>query len=593
MNKFRATIAPWLKQNTLVIIFALLVGTLSVLPHLLAARALDNEYKGIPFLYSSNEDLYLARIHEITEGHLLIGSPHLFEYKDQIPLLPPIGEYFYIILGFILRTSFIHTIVIAKFIFPALLFVLAYTLTSALTKKGGSENEVRWGAIAAALMVTIGCELLDYHTLFSRLLGKEHWTILSMWTRPVNPITGALLLFGFLNLFWRSIAQNSWKYTVSAGIILGFSIGYIFSFELGFTLLGVFFLFALWWKDRTLMGNIFWVGVVGIIIPLAYWTPLLPQLMGRSGLAERNGAIFMHTPLPNKVLLAAFTLLGVMFLLAKRKHGLNIVKEHDKHLALWFAIALLLDGLIVLNQQIITGITIWPYHFAQYTVPLALIALFTGMFFLLRPITPRIWKMIIGATISSVLLFSVWNATTYTYELENFRQLQNSAPIFNWLNVNAPKDCVVLTSEDWVEHIGGFVPAFTNCDIYLSGYANNANNVPEERIEHNFFVKLRLLGLTDTTITDYLVNNQDAIKGYFFKDWRELFDHNYSPRIAAMVPKLSEKYHTFMKKDFETALREYHIDYIIAQGEIAPEAKSALPNLHETYKSGTITIYQF
>jgi hypothetical protein len=307
--------------------------------------------------------------------------------------------------------------------------------------------------------------------------------------------------------------------------------------------------------------------------------------------AERNGMIFTHAPLLNKVLLAAILLFSLILAYAYHFKRVNIAGEPKTYAPIWFSLALLLGSFFALNQQILTGRTIWPYHFVQYSIPLAAVALFITLFVLLRPEFPRIWKGLVSTTIILSIAFAVWNASTYTAAMNDFRKLQEFAPIFNWININAPKDCVVLVSEDWTEQLNGFIPAFTRCDVYLSGYMNNANVIPPERIEYNFFVKLRLAGVTDGTIKEYLADNEAGEKTYFFKDWKELLSPEKSPRIAAMNPRLIERYNEFMKKDFETALKEYRIDYIVSPGELSSETWKALPDLREIYKIGSTTIY--
>jgi hypothetical protein len=584
-------IIRWLKQHAIIIAFTLLAGILSVIPHLLAWHALGNSYQGIPFLYSSNEDLYLARIHEITDGHYLVSSPHAFEYKNTLPLIPPIGEYFYVFLSLLLHTSLPNTLVIAKFLFPAILFLLVYNLIRLVSGKIQGEGNM-WGAIAGGAFVVFGIDLVGYQYIIARLThSADPAATVSIWTRPVNPITGALLLFAYLPLLWQSVQKSSWLYPLSAGFVLALSVGYIFTWGIGFAILGMLLLFALFHKEYAVLKRLFSIALTAIFIDALYWIQILPSLSMGGATAERNGMIFTHAPLLNKVLLAAILLFSLILAYAYRFNRANIVREHKAYAPIWFSLALLLGSFFALNQQILTGRTIWPYHFVQYSIPLAAVALFITLFVLLRPEFPRIWKGLVSTTIILSIAFAVWNASTYTAAMNDFRKLQEFAPIFNWININAPKDCVVLVSEDWTEQLNGFIPAFTRCDVYLSGYMNNANVIPPERIEYNFFVKLRLAGVTDGTIKEYLADNEAGEKTYFFKDWKELLSPEKSPRIAAMNPRLIERYNEFMKKDFETALKEYRIDYIVSPGELSSETWKALPDLREIYKIGSTTIY--
>ena len=475
-------------------------------------------------------------------------------------------------------------------LFRSFLFLLAFHLMQLLVEEGGEEHERTWNAIAAALMVTLGMELIDYVHLFSRLIHGSTSEVLSVWTRPVNPITGALFLFTFLCLLWQSIRKESWEYSIVAGVTLGLSFGYIFSLGTGLSVLGILVIFALFARDYARIKKFFTILFIGTIIPLIYWINILPQLTKGDDLAGRSGLLLIHTPLFNKVLLATFVLCGALLTYAYQKHEIRIWKQREKHLPIWFSLALIFGSIFALNQQILTGRAIWPYHFVQYTVPLAMISVYIFAFFLFRPFFPRTWMMFIGASITVCMVFSTLNAGTFVFRMKDFRQLQDLSPIFSWLNANAPKDCVVLTSEDSLETLTGLIPGFTTCNTYVSSYLGGS--MPMERVYHNFFTKLRLHGITNATIMENLTEkNDEAPKMYFYKDWIELLSPNKDPRIEKTFPDLTMKYELFLKEDFEKELRRYRIDYIISRGELNTEAVRSLPTLQPVFTSGSTTIY--
>jgi hypothetical protein len=366
--------------------------------------------------------------------------------------------------------------------------------------------------------------------------------------------------------------------------------GYIFSFALGFIMLGVFFLFTLCVKEYNTLKKIIIIGITGLVLPIVYLVNIFPELINTAGLAGRSGLMLTHAPLPNKVLLAAMAILSFLLFLAGKKGGVNILANHKQYRPVWFTSLLLVAGLFSLNQQIITGKTIWPYHFVQYTIPFAIIALYVGMFFLLRPFMAKIWKSIILSSIALVILFASWNASTHMSSAEDFNQLQNFSPIFAWLNANAPKDCVVLVSEDETERLIGLIPGFTHCNVYVTYYLGG---VPISRVHHNFFVKLRLLGITDTNIDQFLAQkNGEIVKMYFYKDWIELLSGDKRQRINDMIPNLASEYKEFFRKDFKIELQKYRIDYIISRGELFPETKKSLPDLFPVFATGSTTIYE-
>ncbi len=580
----------WCKENYVGLIFALIVGLLSVAPHLLAWHALEDSYQGIPFMYSDNEDYYLSRIHEIADGHLLVGSPYLFEYKNALPLVPPVGEYFYIFIAHIFHLSIPNAVVFAKFLFPVVLFLLVYSFVRIVSEHESSVKNI-WGAVAAGLFVTIGYDLIDYHTLFSRLMHGTDRLFLSPWVRPVNPITGALILFTFLPLVWQSLHKKSWGYPICAGIVLALSVGYIFTFGIACSIVGILILFSVWHRQLTAAKKLASILLLAIGLDTLYWLQIVPSLTGSGGgLAGRNGLLLLHTPLLNKVLLAATTLFFLLILYTRRR-GIYITKEPQKYLSIWFMMSLLFGSVVALNQQIITGLAVWPYHFVQYSIPLAIVSLFISSFILLRPHFPHIWRSIVGITIFTCLLFGSVNAGTYVYAMNDFKSLQNYAPVFSWLNTHAEKDCVVLVSEDQNQQLSGIIPAFTSCNVYSTG--NLSGSIPMDRVLHSMFVEMRLRGVSTSTASKFLTDNETLVRAYLFKDWLELLDSRKSGRIQAMTPDLTKKYMVFMETDFEKELKNYRIDYVISRGYLNSQAQKSLPDLHQVYISGSTTIYKF
>ena len=590
MKALLASSRSWLEENYIALIFALLVGLISVAPHLLAWHALGASYQGIPFFYSDNEDYYLSRIHEIADGYYLVGSPYFFEYKNILPTALPVGEYFYILLSVLFHLTLPNTLILAKFIFPAILFLLAYHLIRIVSESEEGQEKNIWGAIAGGLLITLGNGIVDYATLLTHLTHQMSWPVLSMWVRPVNPITGAILLFLFLIFLWRSTEKKSLCYPFFAAIILALSIGYIFTTVIAFAVAGIWILIQIWGKDLAAAKRLGLILLIAVAIDSIYFIQLLPNLShAGSNLAGRNGLMLTHAPLLNKVLLLSFSLFFLLFAYVYRVRKINIFAQAKKFSSLSFSLTILVACMLALNQQVLTGKTIWPYHFSQYSNILAIVSLFIASFMLLRPYVPFLWKIIVTGSIVVSIALGTWNASSYVYAMNSFSKLQDYAPLFEWLNTNAKKDCVILISEDENAQLSGLIPAFTSCNVYFT--ANLSGSVPLERVEHNFFVELRLHGISSSTVDQYLTDNEFVIKKYFYKDWVELFDPNKNARIESMFPTIANKYRVFIKNDFKEELEKYHIDYLIVRGNLDPSAQSALPGLRKVYSTGSTTIF--
>ena len=151
----------FLELHTMGLVFAVVVGTLCVLPQFLAPLALHDGYKGMQFLYLDDELTYRSLIQEVLDGHHTTASPHLYEYKDSQTIVYPTGVYFYALPAMLIGLSCM--LVLAKFLFPAILFFLVYLLSCKLTGHDGKENSKTniVNAVAAGLLVTLGMELIS------------------------------------------------------------------------------------------------------------------------------------------------------------------------------------------------------------------------------------------------------------------------------------------------------------------------------------------------------------------------------------------------------------------------------------------------
>ena len=69
------------------------------MPQFLFILELGNNYEGVYLAGSDSEEYYTARIHEVFDGHYLLGNAFLYEERDNLWLQPPLAEIFYLIIG--------------------------------------------------------------------------------------------------------------------------------------------------------------------------------------------------------------------------------------------------------------------------------------------------------------------------------------------------------------------------------------------------------------------------------------------------------------------------------------------------------------
>ncbi len=575
----------FLKSHWLACALTLLVGIFTFIPQILAARSIGNSYQGFPFLYAANEDYYISRARDIVEGYWFVGSPFLFEHKNNLPVVFPTGEYLYALPAIILGVSVMSVALFAKFLLPAALFALVYVLLYQLSDR---SNFNKWAAAAGGLLVTLGFDFVDYANTLNLLLWKKEILHVNLWTRPVNPISGALFLFIFLILIVQITRSDKKRYFISAGILLGIMPGYIFSWIVAWTFIGTLGIILLLKKQFTIIKKFLYLAGISVIAsaPFIYsWVSSLAAADGQFT-ALRNGLMLTRTPIVNKVVLLQTVLFLPFFVLEFYKH-----RKQRKQLDSWWWYATSLVGAnwIVFNFQIITGKTVWPPHFVQFTVPFAMLTIVLLINNYLSKKYAKIAWLTVCALISVTIIYGLTSALSYRFVKEKFAALQEGMPLFEWLNKNSQKDCVVLVREK-KESLANWIPAFTHCNVYTSNYA--FTRVPLDRLEHNYLTTLRLRGIDKKNVEQYLWEHKDQVRELFYTDWVQLFLQPDESWLAEPIQKIKSDYEKFLKKDFVTELKKYKIDYIAGMEELPKALTTQLKSIKYIGKFGSVYIYQ-
>jgi hypothetical protein len=582
--------------NVAAVVLAIAVGVLSGLPQHLASISLGEEYRGIPFLYQDNETVYLTRIHEFKDGHVNVTSPFLSDYKKSgASVMAPTGEYVYwVASGFgVLELS--SVVAVSKYVFPALIFILVFVLALVLISK---ENPLRnLIALASGVVATLGYELVHVSTVLSLLTGAYDDVYLSVWTRLVHPVTGGIFLFTYLVCMALLIVQKKYWAAIPATLLLALMPGYIFAFGIALLTAVMYAVFAFINQERkvsAILGGV----VAGAGILNAQHIVFLITSAGSSDAtgALKGGLLFTHMPLVSTFLVL---MLGVVLVAIAYEWRKERKFAFDSSLV--FMGVILLASFLAMNQQVITGKTVWPQHFVQYTIPLCYVSLlilysrygsrFLGQWSAFLPV----------AVIASSLLIGIVALPTYANRLDDFRGIQAYAPLLEKLQSESG-ECVVFPVER-VERINPYITAFTPCDVYLTHYV--FVGVPEERIMHNFLSYMRFQGVTLDSVRSYLVEHPEKIWAVFFRDWKDVFRHSKDPWILSISDRheidswleeqqgrIADAYHAFYANDFRTELMRYDIEYVLVSYDDELQFDDrGYPFLMKVYEHDGIALY--
>lgn len=598
MYPLHAFVGKWMKTlrpHLWAILLALLVGIISGIPQYLSVRALGPDYHGIPLLFQDSEAVYMTRIQEIDDGHGELKSPFLYEYKEGISVMPPTGEYVYFVLSKITSFSISIILVLSKYIFPALLFFLIYLFTLLLL--GGAEDTRIW-ALSAATVVTLGYELVNFREAISIFAGRYESIYLSIWSRAVNPITGGLFLFGYLASVFLLVRGKKYAWILS-GILLSVMTGYIFSFGIAVMTALVFIVAALFFGSYRTAGFLTLSVFFAFLINIPRLVFILPGVFSNGGIEEafKSGLLLTHQPLLSVVLTVTFVILGVGIFYDLYKRRTLLLSSPQL-----FCFLVLLASVLAMNQHVITGKTVWPQHFVQYTTPLSIISALVAFFIYVRPLFPRLWRTIPIILITISFVFSFFTIPTYVNRLSDYKKINGYSGALSWLK-SREGPCVVLPVGE-IEQINSYATAFTGCDIYFTHYV--FTGIPRDRIIHNELVTMAFQNIPPEESKKYLISHESRVRAVLFRDWKDLFRHSDDPWLSSIsdrteidewtggvIEELSQKYKIFRQKDFRSELLKYRLDYVMDDKEgSVPFDEKLFPFLQKVYEDGKFVIYK-
>ncbi len=563
---------------------ALLVGILSVLPYVIAYVQVPHESpQKLHYYYQDSELVYLARIREILEGRPQVSTPYFLEYKHAQNMQQPFGEFPYALLTFGNPDLLPWVGIFSKFLFPGLLFYIVYLLGSRICSQIFSLPQRVYESVALfiATFVVLGLEFNHLGYWRQVFTDIEPILQLSLWTRLVNPITGGIGLFLLAHLLFRIDERQSPHHIIGAGLLFGLMSGYIFSFSYAGVMVGGMFLFAVLQKRWMYAKALFSILTIGIIINAPYITGIL---FGETDIAalKKSGLLLTHAVLHNKIL---YTALGVLFIytFVLKYVGSSFRSILENRFWQWSSV-MIIGGIFLFNQQVLTGQTVWPGHYVQYTNPVVYLIVvilgFAGVYTYLnqkqKQFLPQYEKMVCVCSWIGIGIIFLVTAYTILPAFKNqpiYTDSQRYAPALEFFRMNAEDPCVVFVFEA-VERLEKYVPAYTYCDLYHSAYTFHA--IPPERVLHNYIVYLRMVGVPKEEIDIYLTLHEADIHRFFFEDWVDIFPYNGDTWLFSTKSKeaqeaflvkykklIGDAYRQNFDTTFDLLLKKYHIDYIL------------------------------
>lgn len=549
------------RMHVFAFVLALLIGAIYAAPNVYHTHTAG--YQGIVMSSGPDETFYLSIINKSYESPSLVKDPFQYEYQRA----PNPLQYFFVEfvlgkIGAVLHLPIDGLLQAMNFFFPALLTLVLYAFVYSVS---GS----RLAGLFASGAMLLGNEIVRLggmtNILNTFFFHGQYGEFLN-YSRPISPQVNSIfffLVFGFLLYLLRN-PRSKWAVVLS-GVGLGLmAYTYLYFWAFLCALLGVMFLCGLVTRNWTLALSTIIAGVLSLVCAVPFLLANLPVIFHATDSALTQ-AIPTHRIIIEKMILVPLFLYALIYIWAWWSGGIGKIGEWAFAFAkkYIFIFLLLIAGVIVSNQQVLTGKMMFQGHFHFYTnIPVFLLSMSLLCFELLVFLRFR-WRLLaVGATVVLLAWFSLGvQVSSYkAHSVESLRY-QNLALIFAYLREQAPAQSVVLSDWDLSTRLTMYTQHFSYATSYDMTF-----EVPWERLVHDYFVMLALRGVTADMVRDYMYQTDNRVELgrvlFIGTYWRDLCG-TYGCFPDSVLENLIPRYKSFLAEPLAQNIHMYKINYLL------------------------------
>jgi hypothetical protein len=512
------------------ILAGLAVVLVTMIPQLSLWIERGTEWNGAYAIVDPDELAYSGYFNSIVNGKsrrndpLLGGTRTEHETYFSIQFVPTYA------LAFIAKLFGLSTATVFIIFSPLFAFLSSLAVFWLLNEITGDEKVAAIGVLLALL-----CGVLASANL---LIEDNNYAVFSFLRRavPAFPFPSFILFFVCVWHAFNRLGSVSLAWSSAAGAIM---VTLIYSyFYLWTTAAALLLILAVLWfifHKESRPNVIKVVAIIGACGAIAI-VPYLQMLWQRSR-TTNHYMILVLTHAPD---LFRFTeLLGALVLVAivygSRKRRLNVRSP-----TVLFAAACAITPFIVLNQQVLTGRSLQPFHFDQFALSyLVLVAAVIIDSLWWRQITRR---AILWIGLSLVVGVSLAAKTTKVNSSEN-HTADAAIPLFTAIQEDVrhnPTDGSILFDRTLLAAVA---PSYTtSLPVLWSPYGFTYGSVTPQEDNERLFQYFYYLGVNETKL-------EDLLKGNIYR--AGLFG------IDRVNPTLTQKFEPVRQDEIQTRIRDY------------------------------------
>lgn len=495
-----------IRNSAIRVVFALLVGFLFLLPHLVRVAEIGSFSHYTPFAAQSPSSmtwdetfLYGPEANYMLQRHALASDTDTWEHRDQpfpysvLPAAVEAGIAY--LVGSLLTAQ-----ILCAFLFPA---ITAWLLMSIFAQTG--VNVIMSSALALVVLAmgfsprTVPINIIDL--VRHGLHGGAIHTMQA--ARNPNPNMSFPLLLGAILCLSSAIRLNSPLRFLLAGILGGLQFYAYTYYAIGWTAAIVFLCICAALRPLAVSRRVVITLAVtaALSVPFFWWSHLSRLSGGYLNRAFRLGMVTGHLPSRSGVLLtiawgaAALITWAVWQRINRNLNSNAAVDSKATFLVILFCV---LGGLAGMNMQLVTGFNVQETHHFPHMIlqPLVVLMICILTASSLTKVRPRISFAAFAAIYLACAAAQVEGAAS-TASVHRFAESDKS--LFAWLNGNSETGAVVATTD---LSLATVLPLYTHDGTLLAnGSRTSATN---QELMERFLLANKLVQAPDSAVRSEL-----------------------------------------------------------------------------------------
>lgn len=556
------------------LVLACIVGLVSVFPSLAAKISLGVDFDHPSNIRMDDEQLYLAKIREVIDGHPTTASPFLWERKSNPPGPGFLAEW---VLAQPLKLFGVRVVagsVLYDFALPALAALLTYV---ALLRVTGLE---RLSLLVTAFLF-LGLFPNDFRRTVSPQFNFLFWLtqFILLWQ-----------LFGHLPNPRRSGLLVSLA-AVNYGILV-YLHPYYWTFYLALLMLLAIPLLIR--GEHPAVPIAVAIGGLAIAVPHLWFMAQASILPEYAETLRRNGLIHTRFPSGSVIVPPGLAVLTLMAIFTR----LRLV-SWDRRLT--FLAVGVVAALVSVNHHVVTGL------YLQFSSHYILLSMFWFVFsaaFLMGEAWRKLkrWRPVVSVLVSVVVVvLPIMNLKNMPVAADRYARAINEAnryqPTLTWLARNTARDDVVYAPIG----LADVIPIYTHANVYFAYHAHllyvSDAELLDRFILNNYFERI------DRTFVE---KNLRGVFGVYYIDLAMRANQENRVRLVlglqakreespreAMIQRVLNRARELQDRPFGAGLARYRVNYVLWDRLRQPSAPfDSLPFLERVSDEGEIRIFR-